>query len=67
MTNSKNTVPLEVKIIEDGPIEIKGDFIFINSAGKTSTELNELYICRCGGSKNKPFCDETHKKIKRKY
>jgi CDGSH-type Zn-finger protein len=34
-----------------------------NSKGEVleTTEVTEL--CRCGGSKNKPFCDDTHKEI----
>ncbi len=64
MESSKQIIPAEVKLIEDGPIEIKGDFVFIDSSGTTSTEYKKIYICRCGRSNNKPFCDGTHKKIK---
>ena len=55
--------PAEVKILRDGPIMIKGVFTFKDSSGKISKGEQELYICRCGGSANKPWCDETHKKI----
>ena len=24
---------------------------------------DEVFLCRCGGSDNKPFCDGTHKRI----
>jgi len=54
---------VEVVIIKDGPVKIKGDFIFTDSSGESSEEYKEVYICRCGGSGNKPFCDGTHKKI----
>ena len=53
----------EIQILKNGPIKITGEFIFKDSSGKTTTEYKELFICRCGGSKNKPFCDGTHKKI----
>ena len=56
MENSKQIIPAEVKLIED--------FVFIDSSGTTSTEYKKIYICRCGRSNNKPFCDGTHKKIK---
>jgi CDGSH-type Zn-finger protein len=26
-------------------------------------EKEKIFLCRCGGSNNKPFCDGTHKKI----
>ena len=52
----------EIKILKDGPIEIKGKFVFKDSSGNISKEHKALYICRCGGSAGKPFCDGTHKK-----
>ena len=55
--------PTEVRILKNGPILIKGNFTFKDSAGKIIQGEQELYICRCGGSASKPWCDDTHKKI----
>jgi len=52
-----------VRIMKDGPIMIKGTFAFKDSSGKITRGEQELYICRCGGSSTKPWCDNTHKKI----
>lgn len=51
-----------IKILKNGPIQIKGEFVFRDSTGNVTTEHKELYICRCGNSGNKPFCDCTHEK-----
>jgi CDGSH-type Zn-finger protein len=53
----------EVNIIKGGPIHVKGLFTFKDSAGHEETGEHELFLCRCGGSSNKPFCDGTHRKI----
>jgi CDGSH-type Zn-finger protein len=50
----------EVRVQSKGPILIKGNFSFRDSSGNITTGEQELYICRCGGSKNKPWCDDTH-------
>jgi len=55
--------PAEVRIIENGPIMIKGVFAFRDSSGKISRGEQEIFLCRCGGSASKPWCDGTHKKI----
>lgn len=54
--------PAEVRILQDGPIMIKGFFSFKNSSGKIVSGEQELYLCRCGKSASKPWCDGTHKK-----
>jgi CDGSH-type Zn-finger protein len=60
--NQDNTkkVPV-VRIMQNGPIILKGQFSFRDSSGKITAGEQEIYLCRCGESKNKPFCDCTHK------
>ncbi len=44
----------------DGPYDIVGS-IELNDPNGEIPESEEHYtLCRCGGSKNKPFCDGTH-------
>ena len=54
---------LKVKVISKGPLMIEGPITLINSNGQREIKLGDTYFCRCGKSKNKPFCDGTHKKI----
>jgi CDGSH-type Zn-finger protein len=51
----------EVRILEDGPIKIKGYFSFKNSSGKIVSGEQELCLCGCGKSASQPWCDGTHK------
>ena len=51
-----------IKIIQDGPIMVAGDFSVINSDGKELEKKDKAFFCRCGNSGNKPFCDGTHKR-----
>ncbi|SMG34691.1 CDGSH iron-sulfur domain-containing protein [Paraburkholderia susongensis] len=47
----------------DGPYHIKGDFSIATQGGKpVEVEKDEVWLCRCGHSQNKPFCDGSHKK-----
>jgi CDGSH-type Zn-finger protein len=32
--------------------------------GAAENKSGPIYLCRCGQSANKPFCDSTHRKIK---
>jgi len=49
------------KITAEGPLEITGYFRVINAEGETIEKEGPLFLCRCGGSANKPYCDGTHR------
>jgi len=49
-----------ISLRKDGPYCVEGGIELEDYNGSTP-ESNEHYaLCRCGGSKNKPFCDGTH-------
>ena len=45
---------------KDGPLKVTGLETFTNSRGEPITAKKTVFLCRCGASKNKPFCDGTH-------
>ncbi|MGB9337211.1 MAG: CDGSH iron-sulfur domain-containing protein [Candidatus Acidiferrales bacterium] len=47
----------------NGPLHVQGKLRIENAAGEIIFRGDDAWICRCGGSKNKPFCDGTHKAI----
>ena len=48
-----------INIVADGPLAVNGDLMF-NKQQESSTRAT---LCRCGASKNKPYCDNSHKEI----
>lgn len=48
----------------DGPLICGSDnrVTVQDAEGNTIARENELALCRCGGSANKPFCDGSHKR-----
>lgn len=53
--------PLEVTPTKDGPNMIAGNLQIIAGSGRKVTTVRKAFLCRCGQSKNKPFCDGSHK------
>jgi uncharacterized Fe-S cluster protein YjdI len=51
----------KVQILKDGPMLVTGNFIIRDSKKKkVRVESPVAALCRCGGSKKKPFCDGSH-------
>ena len=53
---------LKIKVLPNGPLSIKGK-VEITLADGTTAEKENPHLCRCGMSKNKPYCDGSHVKI----
>ena len=51
-------------VFDNGSILIEGDFEIVNAKGNKNEASNPAYLCRCGHSKNKPFCDGMHREMK---
>ncbi len=52
---------LTVTAHENGPYEVVGNFQIENVAGQVIYTGSKTWLCRCGGSNKKPFCDGAHK------
>ena len=50
-----------IKIAKDGPYKVVGHVELVDDNNSSKPESREHYtLCRCGHSKNKPFCDGSH-------
>lgn len=48
----------------DGPLYMRGDVEIRAADGTLLLKDSRVALCRCGASKNKPLCDNSHKDIK---
>jgi CDGSH-type Zn-finger protein len=46
----------------NGPYECRGSFEICDAAGNLLASETETWLCRCGRSQNKPYCDGSHEK-----
>jgi len=62
-------LPISIGLVEDpqekcsGPIWLRGGIPVVSADGFAYEVRNRVALCRCGQSRNKPFCDGTHAAI----
>ncbi len=49
-----------VAVSKDGPYEVSGHMELIGAPFASGASHEHYTLCRCGASKNKPFCDGSH-------
>ncbi len=47
----------------NGPLEILGPVTVLSADGTVLREGSRMYLCRCGHSARKPFCDGSHSRL----
>jgi CDGSH-type Zn-finger protein len=53
--------PARLIPLPDGPYEVTGPFEIARRDGEPiEPPASKIYLCRCGRSANKPFCDGSH-------
>lgn len=62
MSDASVTSRPRIELTENGPYLVEGLTSLSNSKGEKLETKEKIWLCRCGGSNNKPFCDGTHKK-----
>lgn len=55
--------PVRVTAKANGPLMAEGPLEVKAADGSVAFSGDKTWLCRCGQSNNKPFCDGTHKKI----
>ncbi len=47
----------------NGPLHLQGQITIRNAANRVIFEGVETWLCRCGASGHKPFCDGSHERV----
>ena len=55
--------PVAIRARPDGPLMCTGMLVVIGANDRRAVAATTM-LCRCGASRNKPYCDGTHVKIR---
>ena len=54
---------LKITPQHNGCLKLEGNLEIVSGTGRTIDRATRAFLCRCGQSKNKPFCDGSHKTV----
>jgi CDGSH-type Zn-finger protein len=52
---------IKMQVKKNGSIRVTGEVDFVDADGKVLETKTDFSLCRCGHSKEKPFCDGSHR------
>ncbi len=55
--------PVALSPQPNGPLKVEGNLELCAGSGRVVQRGATVFLCRCGASKTKPFCDGSHKAI----
>jgi hypothetical protein len=59
-SSSNGAEPARIDVTAHGPYRVTGCVATYDAEGNLRQQGGVWHLCRCGGSRNKPFCDITH-------
>ena len=53
----------KITVLENGPFKVEGEIELHDAEGNVVPTKPKVFLCRCGASITKPFCDGAHSRI----
>ena len=63
MPDEMDAGKVQITMLPEGPYEVIGEIEMLGLNGEPIKTKKKCYLCRCGASTHKPFCDGTHSKV----
>ena len=57
----REAAPTTITATRDGSLHVEGRVLVMTTTGETLADADDLWLCRCGRSGSKPFCDGSHR------
>ena len=52
---------VKIQVEKNGSVRVTGTGDFVDAEGNVIETKTDFSLCRCGASKEKPFCDGSHR------
>ena len=52
---------VKIQVKKNGSVRVTGTADFVDAEGNVIETKTDFSLCRCGASKQKPFCDGSHR------
>lgn len=66
-TSDERSEPTPMKTtmrpVRGGPMLVRGDVEIVDADGNIVAHECRVTLCRCGNSRNQPFCDNSHRRV----
>jgi CDGSH-type Zn-finger protein len=54
---------VKIQVKKNGSVRVTGTVEFVDAEGNVIESKTDFSLCRCGASKEKPFCDGSHREV----
>ena len=62
-SEEKAGLPATIRAMQNGPYYLRGEIQITTPEGDLPVNGSRIALCRCGSSRNKPFCDNSHRMV----